>query len=120
MAYSRLRRTSDQRKALLRDLVTDIIIYEKITTTESKALELKKLADKMVSLAKDGSLAARRSAASFVRLEPIDETKKVDAVQKLFNVIGPRYATRTGGYTRIIKTVPRRGDAAPMAIIEFV
>ncbi len=118
MAYSRLRRTSDQRKALLRDLVTDIIINERIVTTESKAKELKKIADKMVSLAKDGSLAARRQAAETVRFEPASETQ--NALQKLFDEIGPRYQDRTGGYTRIIKTVPRRGDAAPMAIIEFV
>lgn len=118
MAYSRLRRTSDQRKALLRDLVTDIIINERIVTTEAKAKELKKLADKMVTLAKDGSLAARRQAAETVRFEAVSETQ--NALQKLFDEIGPRYQDRTGGYTRIIKTVPRRGDAAPMAIIEFV
>ncbi len=118
MAYSRLRRTSDQRKALLRDLVTDIIINERIVTTESKAKELKKLADKMVTLAKNGSLAARRQAAETVRFEQVSETQ--NALQKLFDEIGPRYQDRNGGYTRIIKTVPRRGDAAPMAIIEFV
>ncbi len=118
MAYSRLRRTSDQRKALLRDLVTDIIINERITTTEAKAKELKKLADRMVSLAKDGSLAARRQAAETVRFEQVSESQ--NALQKLFDEIGPRYQDRKGGYTRIIKTVPRRGDAAPMAIIEFV
>jgi len=118
MAYSKLSRTSDQRKALLRDLVTDIIINERIVTTEAKAKELKKLADKMVTLAKNGSLAARRQAAETVRLEAV--TEKQNALQKLFDEIGPRYKDRTGGYTRIIKTVPRRGDAAPMAIIEFV
>lgn len=118
MAYSRLRRNSDQRKALLRDLVTDIIINERIVTTEAKAKELKKLADKMITLAKDGSLAARRQAAETVRFEDVKEGQ--NAIQKLFSELGPRYAERTGGYTRIIKTVPRRGDAAPMAIIEFV
>ncbi len=118
MAYSRLRRNSDQRKALLRDLVTDIIINERIVTTEAKAKELKKLADKMITLAKDGSLAARRQAAETVRFEEVKEGQ--NAVQKLFSELGPRYADRTGGYTRIIKTIPRRGDAAPMAIIEFV
>lgn len=119
MAYSRLRRNSDQRKALLRDLVTDLIINERITTTEAKAKELKKLADKMVTLAKDGSLNARRQAAETVRFEVVNEEGQY-AVQKLFDEIGPRYKDRTGGYTRIIKTVPRRGDAAPMAIIEFI
>lgn len=118
MAYSRLRRNSDQRKALLRDLVTDIIINERIVTTEAKAKELKKLADKMVTLAKDGSLSARRQAAETVRFEDVKEGQ--NALQKLFSELGPRYKERNGGYTRIIKTVPRRGDAAPMAIIEFV
>ncbi len=118
MAYSRLRRNSDQRKALLRDLVTDIIIYERITTTEAKAKELKKLADKMITLAKDGSLSARRQAAETVRFEDVKEGQ--NALQKLFSELGPRYQERNGGYTRIIKTVPRKGDAAPMAIIEFV
>jgi len=118
MAYSRLRRNSDQRKALLRDLVTDIIINERIVTTEAKAKELKKLADKMVTLAKNGSLAARRQAAETVRFEDVKEGQ--NALQKLFSELGPRYKERIGGYTRIIKTVPRRGDAAPMAIIEFV
>jgi large subunit ribosomal protein L17 len=118
MAYSRLRRNSDQRKALLRDLVTDIIIHERITTTEAKAKELKKLADKMITLAKDGSLSARRQAAETVRFEDVKEGQ--NALQKLFSELGPRYQERNGGYTRIIKTVPRKGDAAPMAIIEFV
>jgi len=118
MAYSRLRRNSDQRKALLRDLVTDIIIHERITTTEAKAKELKKLADKMITLAKEGSLSSRRQAAETVRFEDVKEGQ--NALQKLFSELGPRYQERKGGYTRIIKTVPRRGDAAPMAIIEFV
>jgi len=118
MAYSRLRRTSDQRKALLRDLVTDIIINERITTTEAKAKELKKLADKMITLAKEGTLSSRRLAAETVRFEEVKEGQ--NALQKLFSELGPRYQDRKGGYTRIIKTVPRRGDAAPMAIIEFV
>ena len=118
MAYSKLGRNSDQRKALLRDLVTDIIINERIVTTEAKAKELRKIADKMITLAKDGSLSARRQAAETVRHEPVKEGQ--DAVQKLFSELGPRYQDRVGGYTRIIKTVPRRGDAAPMAIIELV
>ena len=118
MAYSRLRRTSDQRKALLRDLVTDIIINERIVTTEAKAKELKKLADKMITLGKEGTLASHRQAAETVRFEDVKEGQ--NALQKLFSELGPRYQDRNGGYTRIIKTVPRRGDAAPMAIIEFV
>jgi large subunit ribosomal protein L17 len=118
MAYSRLRRNSDQRKALLRDLVTDIIIHERIVTTEAKAKELRKIADKMITLAKEGSLSSRRHAAETVRFEDVKEGQ--NALQKLFSELGPRYQERNGGYTRIIKTVPRRGDAAPMAIIEFV
>ena len=118
MAYSRLRRNSDQRKALLRDLVTDIIIHERIVTTEAKAKELRKLADQMITLAKEGSLSSRRQAAETVRFEDVKEGQ--NALQKLFSELGPRYLARNGGYTRIIKTVPRRGDAAPMAIIEFV
>jgi large subunit ribosomal protein L17 len=118
MAYGKLSRNSDQRKALLRDLVTDIIINERIMTTEAKAYELKKLADRMVTLAKKGSLSARRQAAQTVRFEEVKEGQ--NALQKLFSELGPRYQERNGGYTRIIKTVPRRGDGAPMAIIEFV
>jgi large subunit ribosomal protein L17 len=118
MAYGKLSRSSDQRKALLRDLVTDIIINERIMTTEAKAYELKKLADRMVTLAKKGSLSARRQAAQTVRFEEVKEGQ--NALQKLFSELGPRYQERNGGYTRIIKTVPRRGDGAPMAIIEFV
>ncbi len=118
MGYSKLGRTSDQRKALLRDLVTDIIINERIVTTEAKAKELRKLADRMITLAKKGTLSARRQAAQTVRFEEVKEGQ--NALQKLFSELGPRYEERNGGYTRIIKTVPRRGDAAPMAIIEFV
>lgn len=118
MAYSKLSRNSAQRKALLRDLVTDIIIKERIVTTESKANELQKLVDEMITLAKNGSLSARRQAGQTVREELVNENQT--ALQKLFAELGPRYTERHGGYTRIIKTVPRRGDAAPMAIIEFI
>lgn len=118
MAYSKLGRSSSQRKALLRDLVTDLIIYEKIETTESKAKELKRLADKMVTLGKKNTLHSRRQAAKLVRPEQVSETKT--ALQKLFDDIAPRFEGREGGYTRIYKVMPRRGDNAPMAIIEFV
>jgi large subunit ribosomal protein L17 len=118
MAYSRLRRNSDQRKALLRDLVTDIIINERIVTTEAKAKELKKLADKMVTLAKDGSLSARRQAAETVRFEEVKEGQ--NALQKLFSELGPRYAERNGGYTRMVKLGPRQGDGAEITQIELV
>ncbi len=118
MAYSRLRRSSDQRKALLRDLVTDLILKGSIETTVAKAKELKKLADKMVTLGKTNTLHARRQAAAFIRFEKDDEGKF--AVQKLFEEIAPKFADRNGGYTRVIKTGFRRGDAAPMAIVQFV
>jgi large subunit ribosomal protein L17 len=118
MAYSRLRRNSAQRKALLRDLVTDLIINERITTTLSKAKELRKFADKAITLGKKGDLAAIRQVASFVRKEEAGNGQ--DAVQKLFKELAPRYKDRNGGYTRIIKVGPRQGDNAPMAIIEYI
>ncbi|MCR5462780.1 MAG: 50S ribosomal protein L17 [bacterium] len=116
--YRRLGRTSDQRKALLRDLVTDLIINGRIETTEIKAKELRKLADKMVTLAKKNTLASRRQAAEVIRFEQTGE--KQNALQKLFGEIAPKYANRNGGYTRIYKLGKRQGDAAEMAIIEFV
>ena len=133
--YRRLGRRSDQRKALLRDLVTDLIINDRIVTSEAKAKEVQKLADKMVTLGKRGDLHARRQAAEIVRFENVVTTAAVDtkkkgkkeevvktqnALQKLFEVIAPSFKDRNGGYTRIYKLGPRRGDAAPMAIIEFV
>ena len=116
--YRKLGRTSDQRKALLRDLVTDLIINGRIETTEMKAKELRKLADKMVTLGKKNTLASRRQAAELIRFEQADE--KQNALQKLFNEIAPKYAKRNGGYTRIYKLGKRQGDAADMAIIEFI
>ena len=116
--YSRLRRNSAQRKALLRDLVTDLIINGQIETTESKAKEVKKIADRMVTLGKTNTLHSRRQAAAFVRFEKDADGKY--AIQKLFSDIAPKFATRNGGYTRVIKTGFRRGDAAPMAIVAFV
>ena len=118
MAYSRLRRNSAARKALLRDLVTDLILNGQIETTVTKAKELKRLADKMVTLGKANTLASRRQAAYFIRFEKDEEGNY--AVQKLFNEIAPKFANRNGGYTRVIKTGFRRGDAAPMAIISWV
>jgi large subunit ribosomal protein L17 len=116
--YSKLNRRSDQRKAMLRDLVTALIIHERITTTETKAKELQRLVEKMVTLGKKGTLAHRRQAAQTVRF--IDAGEDQNALQKLFNDIAPRFTERQGGYTRIYKMGPRRGDATPMAIIEFV
>lgn len=103
MPYRKLGRTSAQRKALLRDLATDLIINERIETTEARAKELRSVVEKLVTLGKRGDLHARRQAAAFVRHETADEETKQDAVQKLFSVIAERYADRRGGYTRILK-----------------
>lgn len=118
LGYRKLGRNSAQRKALLRDLVTDLIINESIETTLPKAKELQRLADKMVTLGKKNTLASRVQAAKLVRFEKVEDGQY--AIQKLFSDIAPKYADRNGGYTRVLKTGPRRGDAAPMAIIEFV
>lgn len=118
MAYRKLGRTSAQRKAMLRDLTTDLIINERIETTETRAKELRSVVEKMITLGKRGDLHARRQVASFVRREAADENQ--DAIQKLFAELAPRYAERQGGYTRILKLGPRRGDAAPMVYLELV
>lgn len=121
MAYRKLNRTSSNRKALFRSLVTDLFLYERIQTTEAKAKELRSIADKMITLAKRGDLHARRQVASYVRREELDSAEvKQDAIQKLFSDIAPRYQERHGGYTRLTKIGPRRGDAAPMVLIELV
>jgi large subunit ribosomal protein L17 len=131
MAYRKLGRTSSQRKALLRGLTTDLLISERIETTEAKAKELRSTVEKMITLGKRGDLHARRQAASYlikevasvVEVETEDgktKEKNVYVLQKLFDDIAPRYTERQGGYTRILKVGPRRGDAAPMVIIELV
>ena len=110
--YRRLNRTHEHRKALFANLAGALIEHEQIKTTLPKAKELRPVVEKLVTLAKRGDLHARRLAAS--RL-------KQDAhVQKLFDVLGPRYAERPGGYIRVLKAGFRYGDMAPMAIIEFV
>ncbi|MDP4154490.1 50S ribosomal protein L17 [Neobacillus sp. PS3-12] len=120
MGYRKLGRTSAQRKAMLRDLTTDLIINERIQTTETRAKELRSTVEKMITLGKRGDLHARRLAAAYVRNEVADAENGTDALQKLFSDIAPRYQERQGGYTRIMKLGPRRGDAAPMVIIELV
>jgi large subunit ribosomal protein L17 len=111
---------------MLRDLTTDLIINERIVTTEARAKEVRRTVEKMITLGKRGDLHARRQAAAYVRNEVAtvkEDGEKVvveSALQKLFNDVAPRYADRNGGYTRILKTEPRRGDSAPMAIIELV
>ncbi|WP_276358274.1 50S ribosomal protein L17 [Cohnella caldifontis] len=118
MAYQKLSRDSSSRKALFRDLVTDLFLYERIQTTEAKAKEVRSIAEKLISLAKRGDLHARRQAAAFVRRETLNGEQ--DAIQKLFSDLASRYAERQGGYTRILKLGPRRGDSAPMVYLELV
>jgi large subunit ribosomal protein L17 len=120
MAYRKLGRTSAQRKAMLRDLTTDLIINERIQTTETRAKEIRGTVEKMITLGKQGDLHARRQAASYVRNEVANAENGQSALQKLFADIAPRYTERQGGYTRIMKLGPRRGDGAPMVIIELV
>ncbi len=108
----RLGRNSSHRKAMMRNMVTSLLDAEKITTTDARAKELRKLAEKMITLGKKGDLHARRQALSVV------QDKKV--VAKLFERLAPRFAERNGGYTRIMKVGNRAGDNAPVSIIEFV
>ena len=112
MAYRKLGSDSSARKALLRGIVTSLFQHERIETTEAKAKELRKVADKMLTLAKRGDLHARRQVMAYM----MDE----DVVKKLFDEVAPKYKDRQGGYTRIIKAGVRQGDAAPMVIIELV
>lgn len=113
MAQNRkLGRVSSHRKAMLRNLATDVIMYGKIETTATRAKEVRSIVDELITLGKRGDLHARRQAAAYVRGN--------EAVKKLFDEIAPMYAERNGGYTRVVKTRNRRGDNAPMAIIQFV
>ena len=109
---SKLGRTTSHRKAMLRTMVTSFLKYEKIKTTDMKAKELKKVAEKMITLGKRGDLHARRQAAAYVRDR--------EMVGKLFGELSTRYRDRSGGYTRIVKTGYRIGDNAPMSTIEFI
>lgn len=112
--------TASKYKSMLRTAVTDLIIHEEITVTQTVARDLSALADKMITLGKRGDLHARRLAASTVRDVWADEKNNVTALQKLFSDIAPRYTDRNGGYTRVLKVANRRGDNAPMAIVTFV
>lgn len=114
----KLGRTTDQRKALLRGLATDLIVHERLETTEAKAKELRSVVDKMITLGKRGDIHARRQAAAFLYNAEANENEV--AVQKLFSDIAGRYEERQGGYTRVLKLGPRRGDGAEMAVIELV
>ena len=108
----KLGRPTDHRIAMLRGMVTALLENGRLETTLYRAKELRSVADKMVTLGKKNTLHSRRQALAFITKE--------DVVSKLFNEIAPRYEGRSGGYTRVIKTGPRRGDAAEMAIIELV
>lgn len=112
MGYRKLGRNSAHRRALLRNLVTSFLDKERVETTETRAKEVRSLAEKMITLAKRGDLHARRQALAYMT----DEA----TVTKLFEKTAKRYETRNGGYTRIIKLGPRQGDAAPMALLELV
>lgn len=112
MAYRKFGRDSSARKALFRNILTSFFAHERIETTEAKAKELSGLADQLITLAKRGDLHARRQVLSFI----MDE----EVTKKLFDTIAPKYKERQGGYTRVLKLGLRRGDAAPMAILELV
>jgi large subunit ribosomal protein L17 len=111
-SFRKLGRTSSHRWALLRNLVTELIRHERIETTLPKAKELRRVADNMISLGKEGTLAARRQAAGVVHGDEI--------LHKLFTELSVRYQPRSGGYTRVLATRIRQGDAAPLAYIEYV
>lgn len=107
-----LKRSKDQRQALFRNLVSDLFRHGKIRTTQAKAKAVQPQVERLISLAKRGDLAARRLA-----LRTVTDPR---VVKELFENIGPRYTSRPGGYTRLLKLGPRRGDAAPLAILELV
>jgi large subunit ribosomal protein L17 len=111
-AGRKLGRTAAHRKAMLRNMVTSLFEHERIVTTVPKAKEARRVADKMITLAKRGDLHARRQAHSYIQSK--------DVVAKLFDEIQGQFTDRQGGYTRIIRTGVRQGDAAPMAILELV
>ena len=108
----KLGKATDHRMAMLKNLTTQLLSHGKIETSVAKAKEVRSMAEKMITLGKTNTLHTRRQALSFITEE--------DVVTKLFNEIAPKYADRNGGYTRIVKIGPRRGDACEMAVIELV
>ena len=112
VAGRKFSRETSHRLAMYDNLVTDLLRHGKITTTEAKAKEVRMIADKMVTLGKDGTLDARRRAQGIV--------KDKEVLSKIFSEYAPRYTNRPGGYTRILKLSPRHGDGAPMALLEMV
>lgn len=113
MAYRKLGRTNKHRRSMLANLTRDVIMKERIETTETRAKEVRKFVDKMITYGKDGSLVARRKALAFLHND-------TEAVKKVFDDLAPRYAKRNGGYTRILKLTERRGDDALEVILELV
>lgn len=112
MSYRRFGLLANHRRSMFRNLVTSLLLHDKIETTETRAMEIKKIADRMITLGKRGDLHAKRQADSYLMNE--------DAVFKLFGDVAKKYEDRPGGYTRVIKTGFRKGDGAPMAILELV
>lgn len=108
----KLNRSPSHRLAMLRNMTTSLLRHDRITTTDAKAKELRRWADWLITLGKDGSLHARRRALAFVQDKAV--------VARLFNDLGPRFQDRNGGYTRIVKVGRRRGDAAPLSVIELI
>ena len=108
----KLGRRTEHREAMLQNIVVQLLTYERVTTTEAKAREARKLADRIITKGRSGSIHDRRLAMALL-------TDK-HALRRLFDEIGPRYAERNGGYTRIMKLMPRKGDAAAMAVLELV
>jgi large subunit ribosomal protein L17 len=122
-AFQKLSRTPAHRRALFRNLATALVLNNRITTTLPKAKELKRIADKLVTLGKRNTLHSRRQAMAYLMVinrEADYNAHKLSAVHQLFTVIAPRYVERNGGYTRVLRLGNRSGDNAEMAIIEFV
>lgn len=113
MAYRKLGRTNKHRKSMLANLTRDVIMNERIETTETRAKEVRKFVDKLITYGKDGSLVSRRKALAFLHND-------TETVKKVFDDLAVRYAKRDGGYTRILKLSERRGDDALMVILELV
>ena len=111
--YRKLGRTNKHRRSMLANLTKDLIMNERIETTETRAKEVRKFVDKMITYGKNGSLVSRRQALAFLQND-------TEAVKKVFDELAPRYKDRNGGYTRILKTEERRGDDALMVILELV
>ena len=113
MAYRKLGVDNKHRRSMLANITKDVIMNGKVQTTETRAKEVRKFVDKMITYGKDGSLVSRRKALAFLQNDEV-------AVKKVFNELAPKYATRNGGYTRIIKMTERKGDNALEVILELV